>query len=118
MIVSQIDEFPVNEAVALQLAGLQAQVLWGTFDPNLTSRYDEIEQFLPLRIIQSNKSKTREDWKKAIGNAHKVKKVIIIIDSQDPPSLPVDCTGTRIDSKNRLFYMQCRIKINGSIAIY
>lgn len=74
MIVSQIDEFPVNEAVALQLAGLQAQVLWGTFDPNLTSRYDEIEQFLPLRIVQSNKSKTREDWKKAIGNAHKVKK--------------------------------------------
>ena len=73
MIISQIDEFPVNEAVALQLAGLQAQVLWGTFDPNLTSRYDEIEQFLPLRIIQSNKSKTREDWKKAIGNAHKVR---------------------------------------------
>ena len=63
----------MNEAVALQLAGLQAQVLWGTFDPNLTSRYDEIEQFLPLRIVQSNKSKTREDWKKAIGNAHKVK---------------------------------------------
>lgn len=68
----QIDEFPVNEAVALQLAGLQAQVLWGTFDPNLTARYDEIEQFVPLRIIQTNKSKTREDWKKAIGNAHKV----------------------------------------------
>lgn len=68
----QIDEFPVNEAVALQLAGLQAQVLWGTFDPNLTSRYDEIEQFVPLRIIQTNKSKTREDWKRAIGNAHKV----------------------------------------------
>ena len=63
----------MNEAVSLQLAGLQAQVLWGTFDPNLTSRYDEIEQFLPMRIIQSNKSKTRDDWKKAIGNAHKVR---------------------------------------------
>lgn len=69
----QIDEFPVNEAVALQLAGLQAQVLWGAFDANLISRYDEIEQFIPVRIISSNKSKTREDWKKAIGNAHKVR---------------------------------------------
>lgn len=68
----QIDEFPVNEAVALQLAGLQAQVLWGAFDPNLFSRYDEVEQFLPVRIIAGNKSKTRDDWKKAIGHAHKV----------------------------------------------
>ena len=69
---AQIDEFPVNEDVALQLAGLQAQVLWGNFDPALSSRYNEVEQYLHPRIISSNKSKTREDWKKSIAEAHKV----------------------------------------------
>ena len=52
----QIDEFPVNEVVALQPGA-------GTLGDLL------------LRIIQSNKSKTREDCKKAIGNAHKVRKI-------------------------------------------
>ena len=49
----QIDEFPVNEVVALQPGA-------GTLGDLL------------LRI---NKSKTREDCKKAIGNAHKVRKI-------------------------------------------
>ena len=62
----------MNEVVALQLAGLQAQVLWGNFDPALSSRYNEVEQYLHPRIISSNKSKTREDWKKSIAEAHKV----------------------------------------------
>lgn len=62
----------MNENVALQLAGLQAQVLWGNFDPALCSRYNEVEQYLHTRIISSNKSKTREDWKKGIAEAHKV----------------------------------------------
>lgn len=48
-------------------------MLWGAFDANMTSRYDDVEQYVPLRIIVSNKSKTREDWKRAIGNAHKVR---------------------------------------------
>ena len=48
-------------------------MLWGAFDANMTSRYDDIEQYVPTRIIVSNKSKTREDWKRAIGNAHKVR---------------------------------------------
>ena len=62
----------MNEAVALQLAGLQAQVLFGDHGPSLTSRYDEIEQFLAPRIIQSNRAKTREEWKGDIEEAHKV----------------------------------------------
>lgn len=36
------------------------------------TRYDEIERLLSERIIQSNKTKTREDWKNAIAHAHKV----------------------------------------------
>ena len=68
-----MDEFPVNEAVALQQAGLQAQVLWGNYDALKQSRYDEIEDYLPARIIAGNKTKTREEWKRSIAEAHKVK---------------------------------------------
>lgn len=68
----QIDEFPLNQEVALQLAGLHAQVLWGDYTHNMSSRYDEIEQFLHSRIIKEDRNKTREDWKRAIANAHKV----------------------------------------------
>ena len=63
----------MNEAVALQLAGLQAQVLWGDYTTTLPTRYDEIEQYLPSRIILGNRRKTREDWKRALGDAHKVR---------------------------------------------
>ena len=62
----------MNEAVALQLAGLQAQVLWGDHSQRLASRYDEIESFLPERIVSGNPSRTRNEWKAAIGDAHKV----------------------------------------------
>ena len=40
--------------------------------PSMMSRYDEIEQFLHPRVINEERNKTREDWKKAIANAHKV----------------------------------------------
>ena len=75
----------------MQLSGLLAQVLWGDYDPSLTSRYvkttrifvyrrtvfyyiryDEIEQLMSQRIIESNKTKTKEDWKKAVAHAHEV----------------------------------------------
>lgn len=62
----------MNEKVALQLAGLHAQVLWGSYDPNRHTRYNELEQYIHPRILASNKMKTREDWKKDIGQAHEV----------------------------------------------
>lgn len=68
-----MDEFPVNEAVALQQAGLQAQVLWGNFEPSKMSRYDEIEDYLPARIIIGGRTRTREEWKRAIADAHRVR---------------------------------------------
>ncbi len=62
----------MNEAVALQLAGLQAQVLWGDFSSLQTNRYDDIENFLSDRIVSANRSRTRGEWKVALGDAHKV----------------------------------------------
>lgn len=67
-----MDEFPLNEKVGLQLAGLHAQVLWGDYDPNRYTRYNEVEQYIHPRILASNKMKTREDWKKDIAEAHEV----------------------------------------------
>ena len=75
---TQIDEFPLNQEVALQLAGLQAQVLWGDYVQSKVSRYDEIEQFLHTRIIAADRRKTREDWKRAIANTHKVRTYVRI----------------------------------------
>ena len=62
----------MNENVALQLAGLQAQVLWGDYDSTMASRYDEVEQYLPERLIVNNRVQTRDELKKAIAEAHKV----------------------------------------------
>ncbi|KAH8249819.1 hypothetical protein KR038_002247, partial [Drosophila bunnanda] len=63
------DEFPVSEKVALQLAGLQAQVALG--DPSNQPKpeyYSDINSFLPSRI-----SKTREQqfWIPILAQAHR-----------------------------------------------
>lgn len=51
------DDFPVTEKVALQLAGLQAQVALGNpKDNNKLEYYTDIDTYLPYRI-----SKTRGD---------------------------------------------------------
>lgn len=67
--VVKCDDFPVSEKVALQLAGLQAQVMLG--DPKDNDRldyYSEVDSFLPYRI-----SRARGDdvWVPIIAQAHR-----------------------------------------------
>ncbi|XP_077271011.1 unconventional myosin 81F isoform X1 [Temnothorax americanus] len=67
--VVKCDDFPVSEKVALQLAGLQAQVSLG--DPKDNDRldyYSEVDSFLPYRI-----SRARGDdvWVPIIAQAHR-----------------------------------------------
>ncbi|XP_034937659.1 myosin-I heavy chain isoform X2 [Chelonus insularis] len=67
--VVKCDDFPISEKVALQLAGLQAQVALG--DPKDNDRldyYSEVDSFLPYRI-----SRARGDdvWVPIIAQAHK-----------------------------------------------
>uniref|UniRef100_A0AAR5PAA7 Myosin motor domain-containing protein n=1 Tax=Dendroctonus ponderosae TaxID=77166 RepID=A0AAR5PAA7_DENPD len=63
------DDFPVTEKVALQLAGLQAQVALGNpKDDSKLEYYTDIDTYLPYRI-----SKTRGDdvWVPIIAQAHR-----------------------------------------------
>lgn len=70
--VVRADEFPVNEKVALQLAGLQAQVIWGNAEDGMLSRYEELEQYLPRRIRLCNPHATKEDLAQKIFESHKL----------------------------------------------
>jgi myosin-7 len=70
--VVKLDEFPLNEEVGLQLAGLHAQVLWGDYNDRMMNRYDELEQYIHPRILSLNKTRTREDWKKSIAKSHEL----------------------------------------------
>lgn len=51
----QTDDFPINEKVALQLAGLQAQVALGDPQEGKTEFYADIQSYLPNRIAQTRK---------------------------------------------------------------
>ncbi|XP_035780408.1 myosin-I heavy chain-like isoform X3 [Anopheles albimanus] len=67
--VVKCDDFPVSEKVALQLAGLQAQVALG--DPSNQPKpeyYSDVPSYLPERI-----SKTREEqfWVPILAQAHR-----------------------------------------------
>lgn len=65
----QCDSFPVTEKVALQLAGLQAQVALGDpKDNNKLEYYTDIDTYLPYRI-----SRARGDdvWVPIIAQAHR-----------------------------------------------
>ncbi|XP_060516918.1 myosin-I heavy chain-like [Cylas formicarius] len=67
--IVKCDDFPVTEKVALQLAGLQAQVALGNpKDNNKLEYYTDIDTYLPYRI-----SKTRGDdvWVPIIAQAHR-----------------------------------------------
>lgn len=66
--VVKSDDFPVTEKVALQLAGLQAQVALGDPKDNKLEYYTDIDTYLPYRI-----SRARGDdvWVPIISQAHR-----------------------------------------------
>lgn len=62
------DEFPVTEKVALQLAGLQAQVALGDPKDNKLDYYTDIDTYLPYRI---GRSRGDDVWIPIIAQAHR-----------------------------------------------
>ncbi|XP_049878008.1 uncharacterized protein LOC126375183 [Pectinophora gossypiella] len=71
--VVKMDEFPVSEKVALQLAGLQAQVSLGEPPPSpppphTRAYYAHPEQFLPQRIARARPA---HQWATILAQAHR-----------------------------------------------
>ncbi|XP_061384419.1 myosin-I heavy chain [Danaus plexippus] len=71
--VVKLDEFPVSEKVALQLAGLQAQVSLGEPPPSpppphTRAYYSHPDQFLPPRIA---KQRASHQWATILAQAHR-----------------------------------------------
>ncbi|XP_039281618.1 myosin-VIIa [Nilaparvata lugens] len=66
--VVKCDDFPVTEKVALQLAGLQAQVALGNPKDNCFEYYADVENYLPYRI---SRSRGDDVWVPIIAQAHK-----------------------------------------------
>ncbi|KAL8585216.1 hypothetical protein ACOMHN_013231 [Nucella lapillus] len=64
--VVRLDEFSVSDKVALQLAGLQAQVIWGPFEGDKEFRYSEADQYLCKRILASS----GKNWSQEVARAH------------------------------------------------
>ncbi|TRY72029.1 hypothetical protein TCAL_01120 [Tigriopus californicus] len=63
------DELPVSEKVALQLAGLQAQVALGEPQNGRLELYTDVDLFLPQRIKQARFLSDRE-WIPILSEAH------------------------------------------------
>ncbi|XP_056022495.1 myosin-I heavy chain-like isoform X9 [Ostrea edulis] len=61
------DKFPVSDKVALQLAGLQAQVVCGEYEEGRDNRYSEAELFLCKRVL----AQPGRDWNEEIASAHR-----------------------------------------------
>ena len=68
--VVKCDELPVSEKVALQLAGLQAQVALNEPQANRPELYQDIDTFLANRIKQSRFMADHE-WIPILHDAHK-----------------------------------------------
>ncbi|XP_068085062.1 myosin-VIIa [Anabrus simplex] len=67
--VVKCDDFPVSEKVALQLAGLQAQVALGDpKDNNKLEYYSDTDNYLPHRISRAHPD---EQWIPIIAEAHR-----------------------------------------------
>lgn len=69
MIPLQTDDLPVSEKVALQLAGLQAQVSLGEPQHGRLELYTDVDLFLPQRIKQARFLSDRE-WVPILSEAH------------------------------------------------
>ena len=58
----------ISDRVALQLAGLQAQVVLGAYEEGKDQRYREVEQYLCKRVLGA----PCRDWSEEVATAHKV----------------------------------------------
>ena len=70
------DEYPVSERIALQLAGLQAQISLGEYNQTVAGRYDNVAEYLCRRIRRQaaahNNGSTKIDWCARIAEAHRM----------------------------------------------
>lgn len=69
--VVRLDEFPVSERIALQLAGLQAQVSLGDFIPGRIRSYEDVENYISARVRRAAGHSSME-WAVKIADAHRL----------------------------------------------
>ncbi|KAH9518288.1 TRAFAC class myosin-kinesin ATPase super [Dermatophagoides farinae] len=69
--VVRLDEFPVSERIALQLAGLQAQVLMGDFVEGRIRSYEDVENYISARVRRAAGHSSME-WAVKIADAHRL----------------------------------------------
>ncbi len=65
------DEFPVSERIALQLAGLQAQVSLGEYVDGRIESYEDVENYICYRVRRAV-GYTNMEWAVKIAEAHKM----------------------------------------------
>ncbi|KAK4336843.1 hypothetical protein RND71_044166 [Anisodus tanguticus] len=69
------DDFPVSERIALQLAGLQAQVNLGEYNSKRSlQHYSNIQSYLCKRVISRKQpnNQAKPDWASQIAEAHRI----------------------------------------------
>ncbi|CAG2164873.1 unnamed protein product, partial [Oppiella nova] len=65
------DEFPASERIALQLAGLQAQVSLGEYADGRIASYEDVENYICFRIRKAV-GYTKMEWAVKIADAHRM----------------------------------------------